>query len=44
MKALRQTVDLSVYPGLVVVYLAMIVNVLAGIKTLFGFGPKIGAL
>src|SRR6202140_4009913 len=41
MKALRQTVDLSAYPDLVVVYLGMTVNVLTGIKTLFGFGPKI---
>ena len=41
MKALRQTVDLSAYPDLVVVYLGMRVNVLTGIKTLFGFGPKI---
>jgi Domain of unknown function (DUF4188) len=40
-KALRQTVDLSGYPDLVVVYLGMRVNVLMGIKTLFGFGPKI---
>jgi hypothetical protein len=41
MKALRQTVDLSAYPDLVVVYLGMTVNVLTGVKTLFGFGPKI---
>ena len=41
LKALRQTVDLSAYPDLVVVYLGMTVNVLTGIKTLFGFGPKI---
>jgi hypothetical protein len=41
MKALRQTVDLSAYPDLVVIYLGMTVNMLAGIKTLFGFGPKI---
>ena len=41
MKALRQTVDLSAYTDLVVVYLGMRVNVLTGIKTLFGFGPKI---
>jgi hypothetical protein len=37
----RQTVDLSAYPDLVVIYLGMRVNVLAGIKTLLGFGPKI---
>jgi len=41
MKAIRQTVDLSAYPDLVVVYLGMTVNVLTGVKTLFGFGPKI---
>jgi hypothetical protein len=41
MKALRQTVDLSAYPDLVVVYLGMTVDVLTGVKTLFGFGPKI---
>ncbi len=37
----RQTVDLSSYPDLVVVYLGMRVNVLAGVKTLIGFGPRI---
>lgn len=37
----RRTVDLSGYPDLVVIYLGMRVNVLAGLKTLFGFGPKI---
>lgn len=37
----RQTVDLSKYPDLVVIYLGMKVNVLRGIKTLLGFGPKI---
>ena len=41
MKALRQTVDLSAYPDLVVIYLGMTVNMLTGIKTLLGFGPKI---
>jgi hypothetical protein len=41
MKALRQTVDLSAYPDLVVVYLGMTVNMLTGLKTLLGFGPKI---
>jgi hypothetical protein len=41
MKALRQTVDLSAYPDLVVIYLGMTVNMLTGVKTLFGFGPKI---
>lgn len=37
----RITVDLSGYPDLVVVYLGMRVNLLSGIKTLFGFGPSI---
>ena len=41
MKVNRQTVDLSGYPDLVVIYLGMRVNTVAGIKTLFGFGPKI---
>jgi hypothetical protein len=33
MKALRQTVDLSAYPDLVVIYLGMTVNMLTGVKT-----------
>ncbi len=37
----RRTVDLSAYPNLVVVYLGMQVRTLVGLKTLFGFGPKI---
>lgn len=37
----RRTVDLSSYPDLVVIYLGMQVRTLTGIKTLFGFGPKI---
>ena len=37
----RRTVDLSGYPDLVVIYLGMRVNALTGVKTLFGFGPKI---
>jgi hypothetical protein len=37
----RRTVDLSAYPDLVVIYLGMRVNTLAGLKTLFGFGPRI---
>jgi fumigallin biosynthesis monooxygenase-like protein len=37
----RHTVDLSGYPDLVVIYLGMRANALAGIKTLIGFGPKI---
>ena len=43
MKVNRQTVDLSQYPGLVVIYLGMRVNRLTGLKTLFGFGPKISS-
>ena len=39
----RQTVDLSSYPDLVVVYLGMRVNRFTGMKTLLGFGPKISA-
>ncbi len=38
---LRQTVDLSGYPDLVVIILGMRVNRLTGLKTLFGFGPAI---
>lgn len=37
----RETVDLSEYPDLVVIYLGMRVNTLTGFKTLMGFGPKI---
>jgi hypothetical protein len=37
----RRTVDLSLYPDLVVVYLGMRVNVLAGIKALLRLGPQI---
>lgn len=40
-KVQRQTVDLSSYPDLVVIYLGMKVNALVGIKTLLGFGPRI---
>ena len=43
MPTIRRTVDLSPYPDLVVIYLGMRVNVLAGIKTLFGFGPRIAS-
>ena len=39
----RQTVDLSGFPDLVVIYLGMRVNRITGIKTLIGFGPKISA-
>jgi hypothetical protein len=37
----RQTVDLSAFPDLVVIYLGMRVNALTGIKTLLGLGPQI---
>jgi len=37
----RQTVNLSSYPDLVVIYLGMRVNALRGLATIFGFGPKI---
>ena len=40
-KVNRQTVDLSGYPDLVVMYLGMRVNRLTGLKTLMGFGPQI---
>jgi hypothetical protein len=42
-KVNRRTVDLSGYPNLVVIYLGMRVNRLAGLKTLFGLGPQISA-
>lgn len=38
---MRQTVELSNYPELVVIYLGMRVNAWTGLKTLLGFGPKI---
>jgi hypothetical protein len=37
----RRAVDLSAFPELVVIYLGMRVNTPRGLKTLFGFGPKI---
>ena len=37
----RRTVDLSAYPNLVIIYLGMRVNRLAGLKMLFGLGPQI---
>ncbi len=37
----RRTLDLSGYPDLVVIYVGMRVNRLAGIKTVLGFGPQI---
>jgi len=39
----RQTVDLSGFPELVVIYLGMRVNAWFGLKTLIGFGPRIQA-
>jgi Domain of unknown function (DUF4188) len=42
-KPQRETVDLSQYPDLVVIYLGMRVNRLTGFKTVLGFGPKISA-
>jgi hypothetical protein len=39
----RETVDLSAYPDLVVIYLGMRVNTITGIKTVLGFGaPHLG--
>ena len=40
-KVQRLTVDLADYPDLVVIYLGMRVRAWTGLKTLFGFGPKI---
>jgi hypothetical protein len=37
----RQTVDLSSFPDLVVIYLGMRVNTWTGVKTLLGLGPQI---
>jgi len=37
----RQTIDLSAYPDLVVIYLGMRVNSLKGLGRLFSIGPKI---
>lgn len=37
----RETVDLSSFPDLVVIYLGMRVRTLAGIRTILGFGPRI---
>jgi hypothetical protein len=41
-KVHRRTADLSGYPDLVVIYLGMRVNALAGMRTLLGLGPKVG--
>jgi hypothetical protein len=40
-KIRRQTVDLSAYPDLIVIYLGMRVRAWAGLKTLFGIGPQL---
>jgi hypothetical protein len=40
-KVVRQTVDLSAFPDLVVIYLGMRVNAWTGLKTLLGTGPQI---
>jgi hypothetical protein len=40
-RSVRETVDLSEYPDLVVIYLGMRVRALAGLKTLAGIGPQI---
>jgi fumigallin biosynthesis monooxygenase-like protein len=40
-KVERLTPDLSEYPDLVVIYLGMQVRAWYGVKTLFGFGPRI---
>jgi hypothetical protein len=40
-RAERNTVDLSAYPDLVVIYLGMRAHSLKGVKTLITFGPKI---
>ena len=37
----RETVDLSSFPDLIVIYLGMRVRTLEGIKTILGFGPRI---
>lgn len=37
----RQTVDLTEFPDLVVIYLGMRVRTLPGVKTLLGMGPQI---
>src|SRR5580700_3243412 len=40
-KVQRQTVDLSAFPDLVVIYLGMRVNAWTGLKTLLNLGPQI---
>jgi len=41
MRVNRQTIDLSTYPDLVVIYLGMRVNALYGLKTILGLRPGI---
>jgi hypothetical protein len=41
MRPIRQTVDLTQYPDLVVIYLGMRVKSFRGFKTLMGLGPEI---
>lgn len=43
MAVTRNTVDLSGFPDLAVIYLGMRANSLRGLATLIGFGPKINA-
>jgi fumigallin biosynthesis monooxygenase-like protein len=40
-RPVRQSVDLTAYPNLVVIYLGMRANSLRGFKTVVSFGPKI---
>ena len=40
-RAARETVDLSGYPDLVVIYLGMRVNTMRGLRTLAKAGPRI---
>jgi hypothetical protein len=40
-RPVRETVDLSGYPDLVIIYLGMRAKTWRGIQTLLGFGPKI---
>ena len=40
-RPVRQAVDLTAYPDLVVIYLGMRANSLRGFKTLVSFGPRI---
>ena len=39
----RETVDLSGFPDLVVIFLGMRVRTLPGLKTILGFGPRISS-